>query len=220
MRLTVAIAVVALLAGAAAPVQSQDSSFIAVDENLWVAFYDVPSRRFRAIRDAFVRRDFESVSRDLVTAASHLMIETERAPTVLVERFAEVTSQMTAIAANAGDANVTSSTLDTLFARAHWLLSQSYLHHARQSRDAADLRMAGRYLWATTHHMERAALWSNARISRRLVATLDNLRELALRLQDSTDAGAARKEKPIVKAEQLLLELGEQIDRPVLIKVE
>ena len=35
---------------------------VSVDENLWVTFYDLPSRRFRDVRAAFVRRDFKAVS--------------------------------------------------------------------------------------------------------------------------------------------------------------
>jgi hypothetical protein len=68
--------------------------------------------------------------------------------------------------------------------------------------------------------MERAVLWSDSRINRNLVATLDGLRDLALRLQDPDDAAAARKDRPIKRAENLLIELGKQIDRPIVLKIQ
>ncbi len=200
--------------------QSGEPSFVAVDENLWVTFYDVPSHRFRAIRDAFVRRNFESASRDLVTSASYLKIESGRALPAIAGRLEDVAAQMTSISQNIGDRNVTGTTLDQLFGRAHWLLAQHYLHFARDSRSANNNRMAGRYLWAAAHHLERAVLWSNARIDKNVVTTLEELRDLASRLQDSEKATAARKEKPIARAEKLLVKLGADIDRPVVLNIQ
>lgn len=221
MRLSrIVLATCILLVSSASLAQSSNRPLVQVDESLWVTFYDVPSHRFRAIRDDFVRRDFDSVSRNLNTSASHLMIESSRTSPELGERMAEVATQMMIIADDIADPSVTTNALDKLFGRAHWLLAQHYLYHARISRDANNNKLAGRYLWATTHHMERAVLWSNARISRSLTNTLDSLRNLALRLQDEKDAAAARKERPMVRAEKLLLALGEEIDRPVVLKIQ
>lgn len=200
--------------------QSGEPSFVAVDENLWITFYDVPSHRFRTIRDGFVRREFESASRDLVTSASYLKIESGRALPAIAERLDDVAAQMTSISKNIDDQSVTSVTLDKLFGRAHWLLAQHYLYFAREARDANNNRMAGRYLWATTHHLERAVLWSNARIDREVVKTLEGLRDLAMRMQDDQKAKAARKEKPILRAEKVLVKLGAVIDRPVVLNVQ
>jgi len=200
--------------------QSDEAAFVAVDENLWVTFYDVPSHRFRSIRDEFVRRDFDSASRNLTTSASHLMIESSRTSPALAERLTEVATQMMFISDNISDTKITTAELDKLFGRAHWLLAQHYLYHARNSRDTDNNKMAGRYLWATTHHLERAVLWSDSRISRNLVGTLDGLRDLAMRLQDPDDAAAARKDRPIKRAENLLVELGKQIDRPIVLKIQ
>jgi len=213
------VACVALTSNASLA-QSGEPSFVTVDENLWITFYDVPSHRFRAIRDAFVRRDFDSASRDLVTSASYLKIESARASPAIAERLDDVATQMTSIAKAMDDQNVTSVTLDKLFGRAHWLLAQHYLSLAREARDANNNRMSGRYLWATTHHLERAVLWSNARIDREVVKTLEGLRDLAMRLQDDQEANAARKEKPIVRAEKVLVKLGAVIDRPVALKIQ
>jgi hypothetical protein len=221
MRQTTAIVAICLgLTSGTLFAQSEDPSFVAVNENLWVTFYDVPSHRFRSIRDEFVRRDFDSASRNLRTGASHLMIESSRSSPALAERLTEVSTQMMHIADNIADTNITTTELDKLFGRSHWLLAQHYLYHARNARDAENNRMAGRYLWAATHHMERAVLWSDARINRNLVATLDGLRDLALRLQDPDDAAAARKDRPIKRAENLLIELGKQIDRPIVLKIQ
>ena len=197
-----------------------DESFVAIDEGLWATFYDVPSRRFRAIRDDFVQRKFDAVSADLVTSASYLQIESGRTAPELAERMAAVAAQMTTYASDISNPDVTTDSLDRLFSRAHWLLAQHYLFHSRQARDANNNKLAGRYLWAMTHHLERAVLWSNLRIDRRFAGTLDDLRELALRLQDPNDAAAARKEKPVVRAAKLLVDVGSEIDRRVALKID
>lgn len=221
MRLSkIIVATCIVLAGNASLAQTSNRPFIQVDENLWVTFYDVPSHRFRSIRDDFVRRNFDSVSHNLVTSASHMMIESGRTSPELGERMAEVATQMMIIADDISDPGVTTNALDKLFGRSHWLLAQHYLYHARNARDANNNKMAGQYLWAATHHMERAVLWSDARISRNVTKTLDRLRDLALRLQDPKDSAAARKERPIVSGEKLLLELGKVIDRPVVLRIQ
>ena len=204
----------------AAFAQDTQAPLVRIDEDVWVTFYDVPSRRFRAIRDAFVSRDFESAGHDLVTGANYLAIEADRALPEIGERLREVSSQMSAIARNLGDPSVTAATLDRLFGRAHWLLAQHYLYLGRQARDRNDNRTTGRYLIATTHHLERSVLWSNARIDRRVVQSLDGLRELAAQLQDPARAARSRRERPIVQAEKLLRELGKTIDRPVVLPEE
>lgn len=209
----------AVLLSAPTFAQKRDS-FVEVDENLWVTFYDVPSHRFRSIRDAFVRRDFDDVRRDLITSSSHLMIESGRSSPALSEKLAEVSNQMTVMSEDLSDPKINTESMDKLFGRTHWLLAQHYLFHARASRDANNNRMAGRYLWATTHHMERAVLWSNQRISRKLVNSLEELRELALQLQNRELAAAAREEKPVKRAEAVLQQIGKEIDRPVTLKTQ
>jgi len=191
-----------------------------MDEDLWVVFYDVPSRRFRTIRADFVRRQFTTVAADLVTSASYLSIEAERAQALIASRLTEVSERLIWIADNVGDDSITGAELDAVFGRAHWLLAQHYLDRARRSRDAKHNRNAGLYLWATTHHMERAVLWSNARISRSVQKSLEELRDLATKIQDQNLAGRAYGEKPILRAERLLRELGEVIDRPVVVSVQ
>ena len=213
------IAALGILLSSSSIAQKRDS-FVEVDENLWVTFYDVPSHRFRSIRDAFVRRDFDTVRRDLVTSSSHLMIESGRSSPALSEKLAEVSSQMTLMSEDISDPKVNAESMDRLFGRTHWLLAQHYLYHARNSRDANNNRMAGRYLWATTHHMERAVLWSNQRVSRSLVSSLEELRELAIQLQSKEEADSAREEKPIKRAQAVLQKIGKEIDRPLLLKVQ
>lgn len=220
MRFTVTlIFAFAVLLSAPTFAQKRDS-FVEVDENLWVTFYDVPSHRFRSIRDGFVRRDFDAVRRDLITSSSHLMIESGRSSPALSEKLAEVSNQMTVMSEDLSDPKINAESMDKLFGRTHWLLAQHYLFHARASRDANNNPMAGRYLWATTHHMERAVLWSNQRISRKLVKSLEELRELALQLQNKALAAAAREEKPIKRAEAVLQQIGKEIDRPVTLKIQ
>lgn len=196
---------------------NSDQPVVTMQENLWIAFYDVPSRRFRDIRGAFVRREFGTASADLDTSAVYLAIEAERAVPAIAARLNEVADRMTWIAENTDDVSVTTGDLDALFSRAHWLLAQHYLDMARRSRDSRHNRNAGLYLLATTHHLERAVLWSNSRISRDTHKTLENLRDLADRLQDEKLAADAYSDKPLVQAEKLVRKLGKTIDRPVVL---
>lgn len=194
-----------------------DQAVVTMDEDLWVTFYDVPSRRFREIRSAFVRRDFARASLDLRTSASYLTIESDRAIPTIAVRLSESASRMSWISENIEDSEITVADFDALFSRAHWLLAQHYIDMARRSRDSQQNRNAGLYLWATTHHLERAVLWSNARISRDVQITLDDLRDLADQLQDKNRAAKAYREKPLLRADKLLRKLGEVVDRPVVL---
>ncbi len=215
-KIVIMIAALALLAPSLATTEA-DSPVITIDENLWVAFYDVPSRRFRDIRGAFVRREFATASKDLATSASYLTIEADRALPAIAERLNELSGRMAWISEHIDDATVTATDLDSLFSRSHWLLAQHFLDMARRSRDSGQHRNAGLYLWATTHHLERAVLWSNSRITLDVQITLENLRDLADRLQDENLATTAYRDKPLAKADKLLRKLGKKIDRPIVL---
>lgn len=208
------------LIAAAASADPSDRAFVTVDENLWVAFYDVPSRRFRDIRNAFVKQEFAMAASDLGTSASHLLVEADRALPELAVRLNDVAGRMMQVAADIESPSVTVSDLDALFGRAHWLLAQHYLDMARQARDRQKYRVEGRYLWATTHHLERAVLWSNARVDKKVFNTLESLRELATQLQDDKQALKAHRKKPLVQADKTLRELGKLIDRPVVLPAQ
>lgn len=199
---------------------AQDTSTVAVDQSVWLTFHDVPSRRFVEVRRALVRGELDAARGDLVISAGHLQVEAGRAAPEIGERLMAVSERLLWLADNIDDPRAAPAEFDAQFGRAHWLLAQHYLYEARLSRNRGDDRLAGRYLWAATHHMERAVLWSNARIDRRLRKTLDDLRTLATRLQDDSQASRVRGQRPIVKAETVLLELGEKIDRPVVLRKE
>ena len=190
---------------------------VTMDENLWITFYDLPSRRFRAIRSDFVKREFDTAASNLVSSSVFLMVEADRATPALAERLDDVSNQLTWIAGHVEDTSVTLADLDVLFGRAHWLLAQHYLDMAKQSRDMQLYRNEGLYLWATTHHLERTVLWSNARIDRDLHNTLEGLRDLASDLQDTKLAAKAHQMKPLLRAEKTLRQLGAQIDRPIVL---
>lgn len=214
---TTGLVVAFVLIAAAASADQPDRAFVSVDENLWVAFYDVPSRRFRDIRNAFVKQEFAMAASDLGTSASHLRVEADRALPELAVRLDEVAGRMMQVAADIEGPSVTVADLDALFGRAHWLLAQHYLDMARQARDRQKYRVEGRYLWATTHHLERAVLWSNARVDKKVFNTLESLRDLATQLQDDKQALKAHRKKPLVQADKTLRELGKLIDRPVVL---
>jgi len=88
---------------------------------------------------------------------------------------------------------------------------------ARRSRDSGQNKNAGLYLWATTHHQERAILWSNSRISRDVQKTLEDLRDLADQLQDEKLVTKAYRDRPLARADKLLRKLGKTIDRPIVL---
>lgn len=188
---------------------------VVLDEDLWITFYDLPSRRFRAIRTAILVRNNESAARDMSVTANYLSVEADRSSAVFQAPLRNVVDRLRGMGAAVEE--VTLEELDALFGRAHWLLAQHYLDLARRARDARQDRNASLYLWATTHHMERALLWSNVAVTREAHATLEDLREIGSLLQDPETSARAYKEKPVVRAEQLLRKIGKQIDRRVLL---
>jgi len=216
MKLTFLLAAILLPVLAASAAQETSSGRgIVLDENVWVAFYDLPSRRFRAIRTAVLTRDLESAEHDLDVAASYLEVEAGRATAVLQGPLQETAGRLAGFAADTS--KVSLGDLDTAFGRAHWLLAQHFLQRARESRDRREGRNTSLNLWATAHHMERALLWSDVPITEGVGDTLDDIREIGSRLQDPSTAAEAYQERPVVRAETLLRQIGEQMDRRVLL---
>lgn len=188
-----------------------------LDENVWATFYDLPSRRFRSIRDAFIRRDFEAAEHDLQVSTGFLSVEVGRSVAPLNAPLSEVIDQLDKIRADIRSQSVTTSDFDAAFARAHWLLAQHFLVLALQARDAKQHVNAGRYLWATAHHLERAVLWSDARIDRSLVNALDATREMGTRLQSSKNPERVYRDKPIATTAKVLIRIGDHLSRKVWI---
>lgn len=198
-------------------VVAQDEPTLVLDEDVWVTFYDLPSRRFRNIRDAFLRRDPISASRDIEASASYLRVESTRARQQLQNPLTEVVSQLERIREQLPETFVSIEQLDSLFGRAHWLLSQHFFVMALDAREAEEHRTAGRYLTATAHHMERAVLWSEARISRDILNSLESIREMAGRLQDSRRPRRVYRDEPLRLTARTIRAIGEHIDRRVRI---
>jgi hypothetical protein len=207
-----------LIVTVAASQEPADQRLVVLDEDVWVTFYDLPSRRFRSIRDAFVRRDFSAVARDLDISISFISVEAGRAGPELEPALSSVVAEMQAIRGNLTDEQLNASQLDVLFARTHWLLSQQYLVFAIEAKDLALNRNAGRYLMASAHHLERAVLWSNARITKDVVKSLDSIRDMATQLQVSSAPEKVYKDKPWRLAAKTLIDVGKQIDRVVRIE--
>ena len=145
-----------LLASAAlAQDESSTRSGITLDEDVWVLFYDLPSRRFQNVRGAFVRRNWSVARRDLAASSGFLRAELARADAALVVPLEEVIIRLESIAENIETREVSGSDLDAAFARAHWLLAQHYLVLSETARNSGDPRTTANYLWATAHHLER-----------------------------------------------------------------
>ncbi len=206
-----------MLAGAAAPCQEQASrqSKLVLDEDVWVTFYDLPSRRFREIRTAILEENNEAAARDLAVSANYVSVEADRASDNLRGPMQEVVARLRALSDDIDSATL--QDLDRVFARAHWLLAQHYVELARKSRDIRDNRATSLYLYAISHHLERTLLRSNKAVNREVATTLQNLRDIAGRLQGEKTFEQAYKEKPVVRAERLLRKIGMDIERTVLI---
>ena len=212
------ISTISLILLAVSPVYGQTEetqSAVVLEEGLWVTFYDLPSRRFRAIRTAVLTQKLDAAARDLSLTANYFSVEASRSADVFQAPLNDVVNKLRHMAENIE--TVTLEDLDKLFGRAHWLLAQHYLHFARVARDARNGRNASLYLWATTHHIERAILWSDVAVTREVHDTLEGLQDLAGKLGNPETAARAFRERPIVRAETLLRKIGEQIDRRVLL---
>lgn len=208
-----------VLAAAAKPAVAQDErSLFTLDDQVWVLFYDLPSRRFRSIRDAFIGGRTDDARRDLEVSEAFLRAEITRAIPVLVPPMTEVADRLRTIREQITAPETTVRDLDPVFARAHWLLSQHYLTLATEARDAGRHKSAGNYLWATAHHMERAVLWSDAKIDRKLLGALDNMRTMADRLRNGDRPERVYRDKPIDNARRTLFELGRYLDRKVWVQ--
>lgn len=186
-----------------------------LDGDLFVAFYDLPSRRFRAVREAFLTREFAAAAEDLRIGAQYLDIERQRAYPTIASELCEVIQRMAVISDAIDQPNVTVRQLDPLFARSHWLLAQHFLYRGVISRSQGRYRPASRYLTATVHHMERAALWSNARLTPQLERAVDELRSLANRLETNPSKRWVNEKRPLLRANKTLNELGAHIDMQV-----
>lgn len=203
----------------AASGQDAERPALVLDEDVWVTFYDLPSRRFRNIRDGFLRRDFATVSRDLEVTIGFLTVEAGRAVPELAGVFAENIDRLERVHTNLADSDVTIADLDNIFAQSHWVLSQHYLVEAIQSRDEGRHRMAGRNLIATAHHMERAVIWSDSRISGDVLRSLESIRDMASRLAEGENSDDIYEERPLRLAARTLASVGEQINRRLRIPV-
>ncbi|MDX1516625.1 MAG: hypothetical protein R3288_07290 [Woeseiaceae bacterium] len=192
-----------------------DPPLFTLDENTWVLFYDLPSRRFRTIRDAFVRREFEAAAGDLRTSSRFVEAEAARTDDALAPPLAEVIERLGLLADTIDSSDVTTGDLDAVFARTHWLLSQHYLKLAEAARNDRRHRPTGHYLWATAHHMERTVLWSDARLTPKLVRDVERLRTMADELRTSASPERVYRDRPIVSARNTLAELGAYLDRRV-----
>jgi hypothetical protein len=125
-------AVLALAAGLSLS-QDQESrqSKLVLDDNLWVTFCDLPSRRFREIRTAILARNYSGASRDLTVSANYISVEADRTPDALREPLYDVVTQLRSLAE--ATENPTLHDLDLLFGRTCWLLAQHYLVMARHA---------------------------------------------------------------------------------------
>lgn len=205
----------ALLLSTTPTAHAAERSEFVIDNDVWVWFFDVPSRRFRSTREAFIRRDWETARRDLASSAAFVRAEQSRADEPLVEPLDRLAGRLEDLSRTIGDGTVTTSDLDNAFGRAHWLLAQHYLLVAERLRTAGDHRNVGGYLNATCHHLERAVLWSDARLSRSQTRIFDDLRGLATELRSAKDPSLVYRNRPVARARELLLELAEDLDRDV-----
>lgn len=199
---------------------STEQPLYQLDGNTFVMFYDLPSRRFRDIRQALVARDFDAVRRDCDVSAQYLTIERGRTHEKLDASFGDLVDRFATLPGAAAGGTAALRDFDALFARAHWLLAQHFLVNAAETRNDLQFKQAGHYLIASAHHMERATLWSSAPISPELRQSLDELRLLANRMVAKGARRWAANNKPVRRAARLLTRLGEHLNRDVLVQTQ
>ena len=215
LTLVAVMGVYSLLADAAATTSSNPRELFVPDGAMFVTFYDLPSRRFRSIRDAFIVRNFETASADLLVSENYLSIEATRADSALQPAFVTLIERLQQIRSQLLLPEITATDLDKVFARAHWLLSQHFLGLALIERDQGTYETASWYLIACAHHMERTVLWSNARINKNLETSLEQLYALANQLGKSPTNKWVKENRPIVSAARTLHSLGQHLDRRI-----
>jgi hypothetical protein len=66
--------------------------------------------------------------------------------------------------------------------------------------------------------LERAVLWSDARIDRATVNALDAVRQMGAGLQSSPNPERIYRQKPVAAAAKTLVKIGEHLNRKVWIQ--
>jgi len=212
--LSVSILTSSPVAAEVAAKESRQNTFV-LDESLWVLFYDLPSRRFRLIRDNYLQQNFDAARANLLTSENYVRIEAGRATYGLKEKLEETAAQLHVLSERIDDPDFSKNAFDPVFARTHWLLAQHFLLKSLESLEVKDSRMSGHYLLATTHHLERTVLWSDMPIRPATVVVLDRVELLANELLESKNPARVWKKKPILQAWRILVSIGEYLDRPV-----
>jgi hypothetical protein len=220
IRLLIMAALPCMLAGCAAsqaekaPLQGADRPALVLDGDTFITFYDLPSRRFRAMRRAFGEGDEALYQRDLTVSIEYLTAEMQRMDPRLVAPMQEVIDGLAALKVGSGS---TVRELDGLFSRAHWLLAQHFLLIAQTRLSDNNTAVLSVYLTATAHHLERAALWSGAQDTPGLAQTLDELRASAAGLRKKPDRN--RYQQLITRTVSVLKDLSKVINRPVRVNL-
>ena len=197
-----------------ASVVAPDRPTLVLDGDTFITFYDLPSRRFRALRGAFVEGDEVGFQRDLAVSIEYLGVEIQRMDPRLGGAMHEVIAGFDAVSISSGAA-VTE--LDALFSRAHWLLAQHFLLTAQSRLLESGAATPAIYLIATAHHLERAALWSGAGETPKLAQTLDELRASAGNLRKYPHRD--QYQRLIARTAGLLKDLSKVINRPVRVEL-
>ena len=200
-RWAMLVACVTAALGALGSELEQDPPVFQLDGDAFVVFYDLPSRRFHAIRQAFVRRELATVSQDASVSAEYMRIEAQRAHPAIREALQSASSRLLELGSDSGAGAVRVEQFDQVFARAHWLLAQHFLYLATQARKD------GRY--ARARHLPQRLL-TPRRARRALVQRTHHTRAhpLARRAQRAYRQIAGEPDPPGGRAPQTGAECG------------
>lgn len=217
MKLVITFLLMVCCAGSMAKEAEPNQKLFSFDENYWVLFYDLPSRRFRAIRNDFIKGHYGLVSQNLRVAENHIRIEATRSSPPLDQKLIAISDRLSESALRNENNQITVAEFNPLFAQAHWLLSQHYLTLSLTSKENENHPNAGHYLAATAHHVERAILWSDMRITPKTLKTLDDIAAQSNELLNANKPLKVYKKRPIRKAWELIQETGDYLEKTVTI---
>lgn len=217
MKLVITFLLMVCCAGSMAKEAETNQKLFSFDENYWVLFYDLPSRRFRAIRNDFIQGHYGLVSQNLRVAENHIRIEATRSTPPLTQKLIAVSDKLAEAAVRNENNQITVAEFNPLFAQAHWLLSQHFLTLSLTSKQNKNDRNAGHYLAATAHHVERAILWSDMKITPQTLQTLEEIAKQSNELLNAAKPLKVYKKRPIKKAWELIKETGDYLEKTVTI---
>ncbi len=194
--------------------ESKSTRFV-MDGDTFIVFYDLPSRRFRALQQAFINQNTEQFDRDLEVTIQYLAAEKSRMDPRLQ---APIDQTIESLRAFPSTSDLSLSDMQQHFARVHWLLAQHFLQIAHRQTQSTETAETWLYYTATAHHLERAVLWASLEIDKTLTANLDSLRAVTSATMHKRNKD--KRQRTLQRTAQTLKKLSTELELPLRVKLE